>query len=372
MVSSKWNAMKVEIIGSFLPYEALTEVRNEFRNGIIDANTLKHMEDLAVTEIVKQQLMLGLSEVTSGEIRRTHWDLDFWFGLNGISKARFDSGHVYQNVESGCDLLRINGQIGFNPAHSFFDDLRFLIELVGDRAVCMECIPSPSDLFLAILVLCNGDLHKVYHDKSSLLADIARAYNDSLEELYRLGCRRVQFDDTACGRLCQDNFTKRLLQGGIDLLALHADCIQLINESLKDLPNDLETSLYLSGGDIIIPEWEYIEYPDNIMPKILKETKIDKFYLPLDTTNDYQFEILRHVPAGKKVVLGLIDAFSPFDEDSKLIRHSISLAQRYISTDKLSVSPRTGFKLTDYQARGLTAQDQWSKLSKLKRLLQTL
>ncbi|MDE6650337.1 MAG: cobalamin-independent methionine synthase II family protein [Muribaculaceae bacterium] len=364
--------MKVEIVGSFLPPDGLMEARDNFRKGYIDPETVKHLEDNAVSDLVRRQLSLGLSMVTSGEIRRKHWDMDFWFGLDGISKARFDSVRINRNVESCCDLLRIIGPIGFNPAHPFFDDLRHLKGLVEDRAVCMQCLPSPADLYLAILLLGKTDVKGIYSDHKSLMMDIVKAYNATLHECYRLGCRSVQLDDTACGRLCEDNFTKRLLQGGFDLIALHECFILLINDSIKGLPADMETSFYLSGGDTIVPEWEHIEYPDNIMPKVLKEVKVDKFFLPMALDNDYQLEILRHVPDGKKVVLGLVDAHSPYPEDRIMITHLVSMSLRYISPDNLSLSPRTGFKLTSHQDRGLTYEDQWNKLSELQEISDTI
>lgn len=361
--------MNVEIVGSFLPPEDLLEARKDFRKGVIDAEIMKQSEDKVVADLVSRQLSLGLTHVTSGEIRRKHWDLDFWFGLDGISKSRFDSGRIYQNEESFCDLLSIDGPIGFNPTHPFFDDLRFLKDLVKDKAICMQCIPSPADLYLKILLLNDAN---VIFDHKEVISDIARAYNNTMHEFYRLGCRSVQFDDTACGKLCQDNFTKCLLQGGIDLITLHDDFIKVINDSINGLPADMEISLYLSGGEIIVPEWEYIEYPDNIMPKVLKEVNVDKFFLPMVLGNDYQLEILQHVPKGKKVVLGVVDAHTPYPEDCERISQMVSKALRYVSPQEISLSPRTGFKLTNHQDRGLTYQDQWNKLLILKNISENI
>ncbi|MDE6340915.1 MAG: hypothetical protein K2K93_01225 [Muribaculaceae bacterium] len=360
--------MKVEIVGSFLPPEDVSKARDDFRKGVIDAETLRRREDVAVVDLVERQLSQGLRQVTSGEIRREYWDMDFWFGLNGISKARFDSVRIYRNVESCCDLLRIIGPIGFNPQHPFFDDLRFLKQVVDDRAICMQCIPSPADLYLMILLLSDSTIAEIYEDHKSIMYDIAGAYNKTIQELYRLGCRSIQFDDTACGRLCQDNFTKRLLQGGVDLIALHDEFISLINDSLQGLPADMETSLYISGGDTIVPEWEHIEYPDNIMPKVLRGVKVDKFFLPMALDNDYQLEILRHVPDGKKVVLGLADAHSPYPDDISMISRMVTMSLRHVTSDNISLSPRTGFKLTNHQDRGLTYEYQWNKLSELQEI----
>lgn len=361
--------MKIECVGSFLPPEQLVEARKDYENGTIDLAELRRIEDRAVIGLVERQLGAGMPEVTSGELRRTYWDKDFYFGLDGISRKHIDSGRIYQEVESATDHVCVNGRIGFNPEHPFFDDFRFLSDAVAERAICRQTLPSPADLYLEIMAMSDGHPERIYPAADSLVGDIATAYNLTLCRFYDLGCRSVQFDDTACGLLCQDNYTKRLLQGGVDLIALHDRIVALINDSIAGLPADMEISLYLSGGDTIVPEWEFIEYPDNIMPKILRSAKVGKFFMPFDTGNLYQPEVLRHVPAGRKVVLGVVDAHSPFPDATGHIRAFVEVARRHIGEECLSISPKTGFKLSSYIGRGLTYEDQWHKLAHLRTIV---
>lgn len=360
--------MKIDTVGSFLPPQYLVHARNESVQGKIDNTALRNIENRAITELIERQIKAGLSEVTSGELRRTHWDKDFYFGLEGLSKANFDSGRIYPNAETATDLLRITGRISYNPRHPFLEDFKFLKSTTSSETICRQTLPSPANLYLELLAMTDGHPGLIYPSAESLLDDISDAYRETIMELYRLGCRSIQFDDTACGLLCQDNFTKRLLQGGTDLLAIHEQIISLINTSLAGLPADLKTSLYLSGGDIIIPEWEYIEYPDNIMPKILRDAAVDKFFMPFSLDDEYPFEILRHIPANKHVVLGLIDAHSPFFEEKAQLYKALEFARKHIESANISISPRTGFKLSTYLHRGLTYEDQWNKLSHLSTL----
>lgn len=358
--------MKIDIVGSFLPPESLTNARRTADNGHIDMTVLKQAENEAIKDLVERQINAGLNETTSGELRLNYWDKDFYFGLKGITKVNFDSGHVYQNVESSTDLLRITDRIGFNPEHPFFEDFRFLSETTGKRAGQRQVLPSPANLYLEILSMSNGNTCKIYTDEATLIQDIVSAYNSTIMHFYSLGCRHLQFDDIACGLMCEDNYTKRLLQGGVNLIGLHETIVHLINSSLAGLPADMEISIYLSGGDTIIPEWEFITYPDNIMPKILSRANVNKFFMPFDIKNPYQIEVLRHVGDDKKVVLGLADAHSPFPDDIDAIRATISAAERIVPAANLSVSHKTGFKLSTFETRGLTYEDQWRKLSLLK------
>lgn len=357
--------MTIEAIGSFLPDEKLTDARQKYNSGIIDHLQLTAAEDESIREIVERQIACRLPYVTSGELRRKHWANDFWFGLEGISCKRIDSGHVYQSVESSADNIFLSGRIGFNPRHPFFADFTYLLNVTGCRAGCRQTLPSPANLLLELLCMPDDRQSYRYPSADTLIEDIAETYRLTLRHLYQSGCASVQFDDTACGLMCDDNFTKRLLQGGTDLIGLHRQIINVINGSLENAPGDMETSIYLSGGDTVVPEWEFIRYSDNIMPAVLSSLKIDKFFLPFDLGNDYAIEILRHVPAGKKVVLGLAEAHSPLSDDNDGISMMIKKASAFVDPLHIAVSHKTGFKLSSYPYRGLTYEDQWRKIIEL-------
>ena len=361
--------MEFDVIGIYLPSAKVLEAHKEHEQGRISDIRLKEIENEAVRDIVERQLDSGLKAVTSGGIRWKYWDKDFFFGLSGIRKERLESGHIYSNEDSLTDLLRFTGRVSYNPSHPYFEDFSFMADIVTGRAVCRQIIPSPAELYMQVFLMSDGHPERIYPDAGSLLSDITDAYRKTITRLYELGCRSIILDDTVCGRLCEDNFTKRLLQGGIDTVGLQDTVIRLLNDSLAGLPADLEKALYLSGGDTVVPEWEYIKYPDNIMPRILSEVNADKFFMPFDTADDYSIEILRHVPEGKKIVLGLADAHSPFPDDEESVIRFAGKAGLLINPDLLGISPRTGFSLSSYAPRGLDYNDQWAKIESLRAMI---
>ena len=358
--------MTIETVGSFLPDETLIASRRDFERGLINRQQLTSVEDAAVRDIVERQLSCGVPFVTSGELRRKHWSKDFWFGLRGISCENVSTGHLYQPVEVSTDHLHLTGRIGFNPAHPFFDDFSFLHAAVAGRAKCRQTLPSPANLLLEIYALSGGRPETLYPAPiETLISDIADAYRQTAFRLREIGCDSLQYDDTALGLMCDDIYTKRLLQGGVDLIRLHGQLIVVINNSLEGLPEEMEKSIYISRGDDIVPEWEYIDYPDNIMPTALSTLDVDKFFIPLDLGNDYAVEVLRHIPEGKTAVLGLADAHSPYPENSDSLAAMIRLATRLVPPSQLALSTRTGFKVTSYNERALLYEDQWRKLREL-------
>lgn len=358
--------MNIETVGSFLPDENLIDARRRFERGEIDRDALTAIEDTCVRDLVERQIACGVPFVTSGEIRRKHWANDFWFGLDGVECEHVSSGHLYQTVESATDLLKISRRIGYNPEHPFFNDFRFLKQAASGRARCRQSLPSPANLLLEIYALSDGRPETLYPTSvDTMIDDIAEAYRLTALRLRELGCDSLQYDDTALGLMCDDIYTKRLLQGGVDLIGLHARLIAVINKSLKGLPDDMEKSIYISGGDKIVPEWEYIDYPDNIMPTALASLDTDKFFMPFDIDNDYALEVLRHVPRNKTVVAGLADAHSPFPDNKDALTEMIGKITRLVEPSRLAISPRTGFKLSSYSERALLYEDQWRKLMEL-------
>jgi len=360
--------MITESVGSFLPDDTLIQALGDHRRGIIDDHALEAVRDAAVKRIVESQIEAGLEYVTSGELRRDHWAHDFWFGLGGLSREHIESGRVYQDIESATDLLQVTGPVAYAEDHPFFADFEFLHKAVAGRARTRQSLPSPANLLLEIYVLSDGRPENLYPTPSTLIRDIALAYRLTALKFHSLGCRSLQYDDTALGLMCDTIYTKRLLQGGVDLLDLHEKLIEVTDSSLAGLPDDMEKSIYISGGDTIVPEWDHTAHPDNIIPKALARLDVDKYFLPFDPDNDDSLNVLTLIPDGKTVVLGLADAHSPLLDNHDAIIHEVARAKELTPGLRFAISTRTGFKLTSFSERALSYEDQWRKLAYLSHL----
>ena len=210
--------MKYDVVGSFLAPDALLEAKENLKSGKIDNRVYAEALDKAVAELVERQIEHGLSAVSSGEIRRTYWDRDFYFGLEGIVRERFDSGRVYQQAETFEDLPRVTGPVNYNPRHPFFKDFAFLHAAAAGRALARQTIPSPVDLYSLLQELAVEFHDFIYRDSERMAADIAEAYRLTILRFYELGCRDLQLDDTVIGRLLDPAVTREMEQGGTDIL----------------------------------------------------------------------------------------------------------------------------------------------------------
>lgn len=256
----------------------------------------------------------------------------------------------------------------FPPEHPFYSDFSTLQSLTAGRATCRQTIPSPANLYLEILTAHESVASYKYPSHQTLAEDIAEAYRQTIMQFYSLGCRSLQLDDTALGRMTDISFIETLIKGGIDPTQLLGLLTDIINKSIAGLPEDMETSIYISAGEPIVPHWKMVSGANHVMPDILARLQTKVFFLPFTPGDHDSLRILDHIPAGKRVVLGLITAHTPFPDNLAQITDSVICAASHIPAQMLSISPVSGFKLSSFISRGLSYEDQWSKIESMARI----
>ncbi|MDE6177808.1 MAG: hypothetical protein K2F86_01400 [Duncaniella sp.] len=359
------TAPRVEIVGSFLPPEELENAIADKRRGAISDEEFHAVEDAVIDRLIDREIEAGLKIVTDGEMRRKWWDRDFWEGLEGIDRERIESGSVWQDEPARRDLLRFNGRIGFNPEHPFFEKFTHLKKLAAGRAEVRQTIPSPGELYMRIISFTDGKPERIYPSPETLVEDIIEAYRLTIEELYRLGCRHIQFDSTVWGRLTDTYFQRTLLLAGLDPDVITGRLIEFINKTVAGRPADLEITLAITD-EARLPNWDY-EAEQAHLHRMFEEVDADAFLLPFDLTSPGQLEQLRWAPAGKRVIIGLVNSATSGLENVADIVNAIRVARSYVADDKLSISPICGFKVSDRELQGLNYETQWTKIDLLNR-----
>ena len=76
---------------------------------------------------------------------------------------------------------------------------------------------------------------------------------------------------------------------------------------------------------------------------------------------------MKAVSGDKKVVLGLITSKKPELEDKQAVIDRIHEAAKYISLDRLCLSPQCGFASCEIGNK-LTEEEQWAKLALVKEI----
>jgi 5-methyltetrahydropteroyltriglutamate--homocysteine methyltransferase len=88
---------------------------------------------------------------------------------------------------------------------------------------------------------------------------------------------------------------------------------------------------------------------------------VDGFFMEFDSARAGSFEPLRYLPAGKKVVLGLVTTKQGAIESADEIKRRIEAASAYVPMESLCLSPQCGFSST-HHGNAVSETEQWRKL----------
>ena len=240
---------RFDIVGSFLRPDYLKEARAQFAAGNITQEELTAIEDKAIIELIEKEKAVGLNAVTDGEFRRSMWHLDFLAALDGVKEVGAEHWSVeFKGHQPKSKTVIIDGTIDFND-HPFLQHFLFTKKAAGETLV-KQTIPSPTMLHLICCVREESyQPIEQYKDEAKLFADIAAAYRKAIKAFYDEGCRYLQIDDTSWGEFCDPNKRAAYEARGFDMDKLAHDYVSLINESLKDKPEDLAVTIHICRGN---------------------------------------------------------------------------------------------------------------------------
>jgi len=97
---------------------------------------------------------------------------------------------------------------------------------------------------------------------------------------------------------------------------------------------------------------------------LFNELAVDGYFLEYDDARSGDFEPLRHVPKGKKVVLGLVTTKHNRLETVDELRARIDEAARFVPLEQLCLSPQCGFSSTVH-GNDVTIEMQTQKLQRV-------
>ena len=232
---------------------------------------------------------------------------------------------------------------------------------VADAAGLMakEAIPSPT--LLHFRSTRSRAYSKVYPDVEQLYEDIARVYREEIAALYASGCRYLQIDETNIpGHLSDPALREQAKKDGEDPDALVVRYAKLINDSIRDAPDDMTVCVHMCRGNHA-GGWFAEGGYDPVAEISFSEIEVDGFFLEYDTPRAGSFAPLRHLGKGKIAVLGLVTTKSPKLESKDELKRRIDEASKYVPLERLALSPQCGFAST-IEGNPLTEEDEKRKL----------
>jgi 5-methyltetrahydropteroyltriglutamate--homocysteine methyltransferase len=353
---------KADTVGSLLRPKRLHDARAQQRAEQISEQALKQIEDEEIQRAVKLHKDVGLKVCTDGDFRRRHWFMDFIERIDGIRfgapmPVRFKSADG--SVEFSPPQMELTGRL--KRTQSLTRNDFALVKPVAQAAGLLpkQCIPSPTLLHFRST---RSRAHSaIYPDVDVLYDDIARVYREEIAALYAAGCRYLQIDETNLpGHLSDPSLRARAKEEGEDPDELVRRYAKLINDSVRDAPNDMTVCVHMCRGNHA-GGWFAEGGYDAVARVSFSQIDVDGFFLEYDTPRAGSFAPLQHLAKGKVAVLGLVTTKSPVLEKKDDLKRRIDEAAKYAPLEFLALSPQCGFAST-IEGNPLTEDDQKRKL----------
>ncbi|MFD1780608.1 5-methyltetrahydropteroyltriglutamate--homocysteine S-methyltransferase [Fredinandcohnia salidurans] len=345
---------RADHVGSLLRPEVIHQARKDFQTGAISAHELHDIETEEIKKIVDKQIEIGLHAVTDGEFRRRFWHTDFLEHLNGVEGYVPNHGFKFKEEETERYDVRVIGKISFNPEHPHVKDFIEFKEIVGDRAIAKQTIPSPNQLFNA------GIRNKeIYPDLEEYANDIIQTYRDAIKAFYEAGCRYLQLDDVYIAGLNAPEIPFN--DSGSTREELIELALRVANGVLEGKPEDLTITTHLCRGNYR-SNWAFEGSYAKIAPTLFAKEKVDGFFLEYDDDRSGDFTPLEYIPNnGPRVVLGVFTSKRGELESKENIIARVKEASQFVPLENLCISPQCGFAST-HHGNILTEEEQWAKL----------
>lgn len=346
---------RADHVGSLLRPAHLAEARAQAKTGNISWDEAHQAEDAAIRDAVAMQEAVGLQAITDGEFRRDYWHLDFLAGFDGIEMIEQKKERAFSNQEQP-PITKATGKVSHGD-NIFVDHFAFLRDATG-RTPKMT-IPGPSLLHLRPGP--DAADRSVYPDLDEFWDDVCAGYRAEIAALGDAGCTYLQIDDVSFAYLCDAGMREAFANRGDDPDVTCDLYVRLINEAVRDRPDGMTVTVHMCRGNFK-SSWVAEGGYEPVAERVLGGLDVDGFFMEYDTDRAGGFEPLRHTPAGKTVVLGLVTSKTPELESADDLKRRIDEASQFVAGDNLCLSPQCGFSST-HHGNAVTEADQKAKLA---------
>lgn len=350
---------RAEHVGSLLRPQTLRDAWKRLDDGTMDAAAYAALVDDAIRDAVKLQEDAGLQPITDGEFRRKSYWSHFVDAVDGfgVGPAVFafhdDHGHEQEFLAPDVKGPVVRSR---SVSGAEFDFLKAVTARTPKITM-----PSPPTMHFwrgRETVAGSG-----YADTEAYFADLATVFNGEIADLADRGCTYVQIDEVPLAMLCDEDIRAQVAAAGSDPEQLARRYVRLINECITAAPAGMTVGLHLCRGNFK-GRWLSAGGYESVAELLFNDCDADAFFLEYDSERAGGFEPLRHLPAGKMAVLGLVTTKSPDLESADDLKRRIDDAAQYAPLENLAISPQCGFSST-VGGNPLTIDDERRKLELL-------
>lgn len=343
---------RADNIGSLLRPAELIEARGAYREGRIDGEHLREIEDRSILMALDLQKDASIDIFTDGEYRRSNFMADFTNTLEGMVPSESIMAPIWSgpNRQLASQFRRPDGEtvvgaeLRSKAPGVFTTEAAFLKQHApGPFKVCV-----PSVVQFADSKYKRGVTDKVYPTRRAMVREFASLLGDEVQRLFDGGATYVQLDGPSyLTHLMDEHRRQQLRDMGIDPDEVLDEVIDGDNALIQRLERGDNTvvGIHFCRGNNR-SAWSAEGSYEIIAEKTFGSLEANRFLMEYDSERAGGFEPLRFVPTDKTVVLGLITTKDPVLESEDLLCRRIEEATRYVPLERLAVSTQCGFAST--------------------------
>jgi 5-methyltetrahydropteroyltriglutamate--homocysteine methyltransferase len=137
--------------------------------------------------------------------------------------------------------------------------------------------------------------------------------------------------------------------------------IRLHNDCLAGKPADMSVATHLCRGNLK-GAWMAEGGYEPVAEALFNRLNVDTYCLEYDTERAGDFSPLRHVPPGKRVILGLVSTKTPVLESKDDLKRRIDEAAQHVALEQRGIGPQCGFSSGGGGGQAVTQDETRRKL----------
>jgi 5-methyltetrahydropteroyltriglutamate--homocysteine methyltransferase len=210
----------------------------------------------------------------------------------------------------------------------------------------------------------NGITEKVYKSHEELVEHMITLECEQIDEAIAAGLEYVQFDYPLYPMLISQLYLDIFAKMGASFGQLMDRSIAADKKVAQRLPSHVTRGIHLCRGN-----WKsrfmVSGSLEPVAERMFNELPYDAFFIEWeDIKREGGYEVLRFVPKGKMVIMGIVNSKVPEVEMADSLMRKIESASKYLDISQLGISPQCGFASTMH-GNELDEAAQWRKLEEM-------
>jgi len=279
---------------------SLRRAISQFDTGQITREELSAVANEATREAIREQMEAGVDLVTDGQIRWDDGQTYFAQGIKGFTAGgllRYFDTNTYFRQPIPQERLEWSGPI-----------------TMKDFRLAQETSTRPvKPVIIGPFTLGYLSQQGCYHDRATLVLDLAHILNQEALALQEAGATIIQFDEPAILRHKQD-------------FSLLQEASVVVTQGLQ-----LKTAIYTWFRDISDIHRQFFRLPFQVFGLDFIMGKAN-------------YDLIRDLPSDRELGAGILDARNTRMETVDELVESIRRISRHVSLDRLYVNPSAGLE----------------------------